>query len=270
MFLFLAPLIMQVGIGTAATPVSPTPPELEDRIRRTAPMVDRAASEPAIATCLALATSDPAKARDFATEWIGRTKGVQRATGQHCLGVATGNLGDWASASTAFIAAREDALDPRFRSRMAALAGSALLARSQPAEALQILDASVQDASGDAELTGAIAIDRATALVALGRTEEAAAALAAARVAVPGSAQAWLLSATLARRMDDLPGAQLYIERAAQIDPRDPAIGLEAGVIAALGGRDAAAKRSFESVLIAAPDGPLADAANSYLAQLAQ
>ena len=41
-------------------------------------------------------------------------------------------------------------------------------------------------------------------------------------------------------------------------------------MIAALGGRDEAARKSFESVLAAAPDGPYAAPARAYLAQLGQ
>jgi hypothetical protein len=50
--------------------------------------------------------------------------------------------------------------------------------------------------------------------------------------------------------------------------PTDPAIGLEAGVIAALGGRDDAARQSWQSVVRLAPDTPEAETARTYLAQL--
>ena len=83
-----------------------------------------------------------------------------------------------------------------------ALAASAFLADEQPAEALAAIEG--VDAAGDTALAGTIAIDRATALVALGRNEEAAAALAEARSVTPDEPQAWLLSATLARRTDFL------------------------------------------------------------------
>ena len=79
---------------------------------------------------------------------------------------------------------------------------------------------------------------------------------------------AWLLSATLARRQDDLAGAQGFIEQAAALDPRDPAIGLEAGIVAALGGRDDAARKSFESVVAADASGPYGALARTYLQQL--
>jgi tetratricopeptide (TPR) repeat protein len=266
MLSFLVPLIMQVGIAPTTSPVSAVPPELRDRPARASGTPDRPATEPAIQVCLDTARSDPEKARALAEEWVSRTDGLQRAAGRHCLGVAAGNAGDWNAAASAFLAARDDASDAGFRARMSALAASALLAADRPSEALVALEG--VSAEGDAALSGTIAIDRATALVALGRNDEAALALAAARDATPDDPQAWLLSATLARRTGDLATAQAQIERAAALDPRDPAIGLEAGVIAALGGRDDAARKSFESVAAAAPDSAQAAAAKQYLAQL--
>lgn len=273
MLAFLLPLaLMQVGPAPSTSPVSAVPPELQNRpprdSQRTAPMLDRPESRPAIELCLETARSDPAKARAFAEEWVSRTQGLQRATGRHCLGVAATNAGDWPAAASAFLAARDEASDARFRARMGALAGSALLADAKPAEALGALDTARSDAAGDATLGGAIALDRATALVALERLDDAKAALTEARTLVPEEPHAWLLSATLSRRQGALVEAQQQIERAAALDPRDPAIGLEAGVIAALGGRDEAARKSFESVIAAAPDGPYAAPARAYLSQL--
>lgn len=261
-------LLMQVGIAPTASPISDLPPELRDRPPRSDVVSERPRAATALDTCLATARSSPAKARALAEEWVSRTTGAQRAAGRHCLGVAAGNEGDWETATGAFLAARDEVSEPRFRARMASLAGSAALADGDAQAALSALDAGTPDAAGDAELTGAIALDRATALVALGREAEAAAALAEARAAVPQDPQAWLLSATLSRRTGDLAAAQAHIEQAAAIDPRDPAIGLEAGVIAALGGRDEAARKSFESVVAAAPDTPQGAAARQYLAQL--
>lgn len=269
MLALLAPLLMQVGIAPTTTPISPIPPELENRYRREAALPGRVDTPSAIASCLEAARVDPAKARAFAAEWVSRTSGAQQAAGNHCLGVAEGSAGNWVAAANAFIAARDAAPEPRFRARMGALAGSALLAQGDDADAITALDGAAADAAGDAGLGGAIALDRATALVRLARLDEARGALETARGMLPGDAHAWLLSATLARRQGDLAAAQGFIETAAALDPRDPAIGLEAGVVAALGGRTDAARKSFESVLLAAPEGPWADAAKAYLAQVA-
>lgn len=266
MISILVPLIMQVGIAPTTSPVSAVPPELRDRPARGATLPDRPASQPAIEVCLDTARSDPGKALALAEEWVSRTTGAQRAAGLHCLGVAAGNGGDWSGAASAFLAARDNAPDNGFRVRMSVLAASALLAQGNHADAIAALDSA--DAGGDVQLASAIAMDRASALVGLDRTEEAAAALAEARRATPADPQAWLLSATLSRRTGDLAAAQAQIEQAAALDPRDPAIGLEAGVIAALGGRDEAARKSFESVVAAAPDSAQGAAAKQYLTQL--
>ncbi|ANY18905.1 Tetratricopeptide repeat protein [Tsuneonella dongtanensis] len=273
--LALLPLaLMQVGPAPTTSPITAVPPELQNRPPRngvrTAPMLDRDANRPAIELCLDTARTEPARARSFAAEWVSRTAGLQRATGHHCLGVAAGNLGDWSAAADAFLAAREEATDPQFRARMGALAGSALLSQGKTGEALNILDAARDEATGDAFLGGSVAQDRAAALVALDRLPEASDALAEARRLVPDDPHAWLLSATLARRLNQLDAAQAHIERAAVLDPRDPAIGLEAGVIAALGGRTDAARRSFESVVATAPESPQAATARTYLGQLGE
>lgn len=263
----IALMLMQVGPDPMGGRVPGVPEELRDR-----PPPRRATPEPekitALDTCLATAKADPAKARALAEKWVVRTSGAQRAAGQHCLGVAAANAGDWAAASTAFLAARDAVEEPRFRARMGALAGSALLAQGDTAAALPVLDRARSDAAGDAVLAAAIESDRASALVALGRLAEAGKALTDARALAPQDAHLWLLSATLSRRQQDLATAQAQIEKAATLDPRDPAIGLEAGVIAALSGRDEAARLSFRSVLAAAPASAEAKAAQDYLDQL--
>ncbi|MBS1239696.1 MAG: hypothetical protein H6R45_402, partial [Proteobacteria bacterium] len=103
---------------------------------------------------------------------------------------------------------------------------------------------------------------------ALGRTEEAEAALQKARSYAPQISDTWLLSATLSRRKGDLATARAQIFTAAKLDRANPAIGLEAGVIAALSGNDEAARKSWQSVLTIAPDAPEAETARTYLAQL--
>ena len=149
-------------------------------------------------------------------------------------------------------------------------AANAALAAGAAQRALPLLDLAHTDAlAGNRDdLTGEIAIDRARALVALGRSEEASIALAEARAKAPDNPQGWLLSATLARRQGKLAEAQPEIEMAAKLLPGDGEIGLEAGVIAVLGGRDAAARQSWQSVIAAAPGSDAARTAKSYLDQL--
>ena len=98
--------------------------------------------------------------------------------------------------------------------------------------------------------------------------DEAAQALADARRDAPQRVESWLLSATLSRRMSDLEAAQAEIQTAAALAPEDPAVGLEAGVIAVLAGQDDAARKSWSSVIELAPETPEAATARGYLAQL--
>ena len=171
-----------------------------------------------------------------------------------------------------FLAARDDtpAHESGERARLGALGGNALIASEDMTGALAALDTARADAnqSGDAKLGAAIQIDRARALVALDRPGDAAAALKEARELDPGSAQAWLLSATLSRRMDKLTDAQAQIQRAAELMPVDAQVGLEAGVIAMLSGREPAARKSWQSVIKVAPGSEAAKTAQGYLDQL--
>lgn len=242
------------------------------------------AAEPAAATpapapeasrlkaCLEQAQAEPAKAIPAASRWLAEAKGVARALPQQCLGQAYTSLQNWTAAHGAFIAAR-DAVAPSdrgARARLGAMAGNASLAAGDATTALAELDNAVADASltGDKALVGSIRADDARALVSLGRNADAAKVLDLARAEAPKDAQVWLLSATLARRMGQLEQARQQIANAAVLDRSDPAIGLEAGVIAELAGDEAAARASWQAVVAAAPDAPEGRSAKAYLAQI--
>lgn len=222
--------------------------------------------------CRAMATSDPARAVEEAEAWRAGVKGSARAAPGQCLGLALTGLGRFNAAAEAFAAAREDTpvIEPATRARLGAMAGNALLAAGRNEAALAQLDQAHGEAlgAGDPRLAGDISVDRARALVALQREGDAAAALATARANAPENGQGWLLSATLARRQGRLAEAQQQIQVAAQLLPLDPEVGLEAGVIAVLAGNDGAARRSWLSVIKAAPDSGAARTAQSYLDQL--
>lgn len=280
---FLLTFLAFAQVGPFATPgpqaVSPLPPEIVERKRQTrdrqkpvaVPQAQLPAPQSELDRCLALVNGDPHDAVDYAQAWLQKVKGVPASHAGHCLGVALGRLEQWDEAASALLAAREAAGDALSRARLGAMAGNAALAQGQARTALAALDAAHADAlaAGDRALAGDIAIDRGRALAALGRSDDAAAALAEARAAVPGSPQAWLLSATLSRRMGKLADAQAQIEKAAELMPIDPDVGLEAGLIAVLSGRDEAARKSWQSVIAAAPKSEEAVTARNYLAQLA-
>lgn len=267
-------ILLQVGPAPTTSPVSPLPPEMleqRERSRRDA-YVEVGPETSRLAQCLARTRTDPGGAIEEAEAWLEQASGGERGDAGQCLGVAQTQVGQRADAADTFLAARDATGqdDQRARALRGGLAGGALLADGDAAGAIALLDQAQADAdaAGEASIRGQIAIDRAIALVALDRTGEAASALDTARTAVPDNAQAWLLSATLSRRDGDLATAQTRIERAAMLAPLDPAIGLEAGLIAALGGRDEAARRSWQSVIEAVPGSAEAATAQGYLDQL--
>ena len=134
---------------------------------------------------------------------------------------------------------------------MGALAGSALIAQNKPSQALdEALDRALLDAEHDAVLIGAIEQDRATALVALSRPAEASHSAGEGRAAPRPTIRTPGCSRPRCHGVRTIsPQLEAQIEKAATLAPDDPAVGLEAGVIAALGGRDDAARKSFESVI---------------------
>jgi tetratricopeptide (TPR) repeat protein len=222
--------------------------------------------------CLDASASRPLAAITDAETWRSAVSGSARAEPSLCLGSAHARLEQWPEAEQAFIAGRDYAAesDRALRAKLGGMAGNAALAQGAFERALLTLDLARGDSEGahDLRLTGEIAIDRARALVALKRNDEAAAALVEARTSSTDNPLAWLLSATLSRRQGKLGPAQAQISTAASLAPRDPEIGLEAGVIAMLAGNEAAAKLSWQSVIDLAPTAETAVTARSYLAQL--
>ncbi len=225
-----------------------------------------------LAGCLAQLDEDPARAHAMAQIRRTETTGADRVLANHCLGTAASALALWDDAREAFTAARAETAEgePRTRARFAALAGAAALGAGDAAGAEALLTQAEADArEGKAPLLEAIAAtDRARALVALNRADEALPALENATTLAPTRPEGWLLKATLLRRLERLPEAQTAIERAATLAPGDPEVALEAGVIAVLDGREDAARKSWQSVIALAPESPASATARGYLAQI--
>jgi tetratricopeptide (TPR) repeat protein len=234
----------------------------------------RTVAEDRLTVCLDRARTDPTTAIVEASDWSAQTAGADAGYAQQCLGQAYTMLLRWDAAERAFLAARDatGAGEHFRRARLATMAGNAALAGERPADALVSLDLAANDAGAAADdgLRAMIEVDRARALVMQGREAEADATLAAARTLDAQSPFAWLLSATLARRLGKLDEAQGYIETASALAPDYPEIGLEAGVIAMLAGRQDAAEASWRSVVELDPGGPAAASARAYLAQVAE
>ncbi len=272
-------LLMQVGpfVTPGASPGIPQPP-----VTRQRKPVKRGEAPPRlpppVATrleqCLDSAEAEPADTIEAAEAWLAEARGTAQVAPGQCLGAAHGRRGEWGDAEAAYLAARDAAAasDRGLRAKLGGMAGNAALAAAAPARALPALEQAQTDAqaAGDIKLSGEIAIDRARALVALQREDEAARLLVEARTSSADNPLAWLLSATLSRRQGKLRAAQAQIATAAELAPTDPEVGLEAGVIAMLAGNEEAARKSWQSAIAAAPASDAATTARGYLAQLGE
>jgi tetratricopeptide (TPR) repeat protein len=234
----------------------------------------RTLAEDKLSVCLKHARTDPTSAIVEASAWLSAASGADASYPQQCLGLAYTVLLRWDAAERAFLAAREAAgTDDHFRrAQLATMAGNAALAGGRAVDALGELELAANDAAASADdgLRSMVEVDRSRALVMQGREADAEATLASARTLDPQSPFAWLLSATLARRLGKLDEAQGYIETAAALAPNYPEVGLEAGVIAMLAGHPEAAEASWRSVVELAPDSAEAASARAYLAQAAE
>lgn len=274
---FLIPLVAQAAALNGGGIAGLNLPQI-DRPRPVAPrprgiVFDWPTQTSHFRKCMDAAESDPAGGLSDARQWVkdaARENEITRAQANVCLGSALSRQGQWSAARVAFIAAHDATSDTLWRAQAGAMAGNAALAQGAAGDALPLLDGALADARTAAkpELAGGIMVDRARALVALGRPVEAEPVLADARAALPDDAQVWLLSATLSRRMNKLAEAQVQIENAARLDPRDGDIGVEAGVIAMLSGREDAARKSWESVVRTSPESESGARAKAYLAQI--
>ena len=270
----LLPLLAQIGPG-GALPQAPLPVrgrKAPSQVSQPAPAL-AAPQSTQLQNCLQLAMENPSDGIDEAEAWLAAAKTPSdRAGAKQCKAMALTRLDSWDEAAALFLSARDDTprTEPGERARLGALAGNALLVSGKTVAGLDALDHAHGEAhtADDHKLNGVIQIDRARALVALGRIAEASSALEEARYEMPDNHQAWLLSATLSRREGKLVEAQRQIERAAALMPVDPEIGLEAGVIAVQSGRDASARKSWQSVIVAAPGSQFAKTAQGYLDQL--
>lgn len=216
--------------------------------------------------CLSLATSDPASAQSEA-ERFRIAGGGPRA--RQCLALAYAQEERWSEAATTFDAAARDAdaaKDP-LAARYWAQAGNAWLAAGDANKAHDALTTALAAGTLSGQDKGEVLLDRARSLVAAGQAAAARADLDAALEDTPKDPLAWLLSATLARRMNDLPRARGDIDRALAMSADDASVQLEAGNIAALQGDEASAKAAWTKAVKLAPASPMGQSASAALAQ---
>lgn len=222
--------------------------------------------------CLNLAMSDPFEAEETASEWLDTAKGSERARAGHCLAQAYGKVSRWSEAlSAAETALSQTAVsDHAYRALLGTYAGNAAILSGETERAVELLEAAGMEAAklDDLPLVSSIALDKVRALILLARYDEASRLLAGIRETLPGNLEVWLNSAVVARSQNNLEEAQQMIERAAELAPVDLSVGLEAGRIAWVAGRDDAARKSWQSVIDAKPDSDEAKLARSYMTRL--
>ncbi|MGN6817523.1 MAG: tetratricopeptide repeat protein [Sphingomonas sp.] len=241
--MILLPLMLQAGSTPTLTPI-------EQRYR----------------SCLALASSDP-KAAEAEADRFRLAGGGARA--RQCQGMAYAQEARWGEAAAAFEAAARDAdaTKDALAARYWAQAGNAWLAAGQPAKAQTALTTAITAGTLDPFGRGEALLDRARAQVAGGQPASARSDIDAALEAAPKDPLAWLLSATLARRTNDLTRAKSDIAEAVRLASDDASVQLEAGNIAALSGDVEAAKAAWQAAVKLAPGTAAGVSARTALAQ---
>lgn len=217
--------------------------------------------------CLKQAVTDAPSAVTRASEWAQKGGGYL-ARACHGYALATDFKFDLAVPLLTEAAQGAEAKKDGRAARFWAQAGNAAIAVGEMDVALDSLNRALAATALVAAERADIEIDRARALVILNQNAEAEAALTTARGLASENATAWLLSATLARRENKLPDALGFIQTAAALAPRDPAVALEAGNIAIAAGDDASARKQWEQVLAIAPNSRQATSAKAQLAAL--
>ena len=218
--------------------------------------------------CITLASKDPASAISSASLWT-QEKGGYLARACHGFALASDFKFDLAVPMLTEAATLAEAKgDPR-AARFWAQAGNAAIAAGQQDVAVDALGKALASNALDNDERADSEVDRARALVALGKSADGETALATARQLAPENGAAWLLSATLARRLNKLPDALVFIQTAAALLPIDPAVALEAGNIAIAAGDDNTARTQWEQAIKIAPNSRQAVTARAQLATLA-
>ncbi|MEN2785952.1 hypothetical protein ACFOKI_09900 [Sphingomonas qilianensis] len=233
-----------------AAQAGPPAPSLQDRFN----------------ACVELAGRDPHAAAEEAGRW--RLAGGG-ALARQCLGMAYANDGKWAAAASEFEgAARAAELAKDKRAALYwAQSGNAWLAAQDAPKARAALDAALAAGTLTGLDRGEAMLDRARAQVAAGDLAGARSDLDPALIDAAADPLAWLLSATLARRMDDLPRARKDIAEALRLSSEDASVQLEAGNIAALAGDEAGAKAAWRQAANRAPASEAGKRAQAALAQ---
>lgn len=181
--------------------------------------------------CNAVLRDDPVKAIARAEAWRDAGGGI---AARQCLGLAYVAAERWGPAASAFEQAAKTA-ELQNDGRAAGLwvqSGNAALAGDDPVKAKAAFDRALALPITSDPLRGEALMDRARAQVAANDPAAARVDLDAALKLVPGDPMGWLLSATLARRQNQLDRAETDIREALRLAPDASAIAYEQGNIA--------------------------------------
>lgn len=216
--------------------------------------------------CVERATGDPSAGLAEAQRWHLAGGGF---LAQQCRGMAYATAKRWTSAADAFEAAAREAevAKDRRAGKYWAQAGNAWIAAAEPMKARAALDAALASGALAGVELGEAHLDRARARASAGDRQGARQDLDQAIVKAAADPMAWLLSATLARQMGELPLAQKHIATAIELAGDDAVVQLEAGNIAALARDEAGAKLAWAKAVQLAPGSPEAAAARTALKQ---
>lgn len=215
--------------------------------------------------CVKKSDSDPAAATQIATAWAATGGGVPAA---QCLGIARSAAEDWKGAADAFTAAAgiaDRTRDPR-AANLWVSAGNAALAGGDTAQARAALSNAIANPALSEVMKGEALLDRARAEVAANDLASARTDMNQALALVPDDPMGWLLSATLARRMNDGPRAAADIKEAMMRAPNEPDVLYEAGNVAAANGNMDDARAQWARAAAADPHSDAARAAQAELA----
>jgi len=218
--------------------------------------------------CLDAAMEDPAAGVRAAQQWSMQGGSFSAA---QCQGFAEARGEHWDAAIAAFETAATEAQkagSDQDAARLWAQAGNAALAGGKAQQARGYFDAALAHGLPDGMEKGEIYLDRSRALVMAGEEKAARADLDQALQQAGADPLAWLLSATLARRSDDLDRARHDIAEAKKRAPDDASIALEEGNIAILSNDEAGAKAAWQRAVTLAPDSGQGAAAKDSLARL--
>jgi len=217
--------------------------------------------------CVDLAVDDPASGIVEANRWRIEGGGF---LARHCLGFAYAEQFNWDAATNSFVEAAREAEIAKYprTANFWAQAGNAALAGGKADKSLEYLNAALVQGTLVGLQKGEVHLDRARAHVALDNYSAAKDEFVMVHKLAPQDPLGWLLSATLARRMNDLERAKADIQVAANLAATDPAVALEAGNIAYAAGDRIEAKSNWEKAVEIDAESQPAKAAKKYLAQL--